>query len=169
MPLPATRLALPDVGPTGDQGPDLAACTDTQIDRLLRRGQPADRAVRAHDVQSVQRGYVPALSRATAATSSAPAPHDRGARQRPLSSRRTAGSVPATTRRTCAADVSATLQSAARLDRTRLETDSASGDTQSLLRNTRRCSQSRQRLLQPLAPAESDSVSTMLHYLSRCV
>ena len=169
MSLPTTRFALPDVGTAGDQGPDLAACTDPQIDRLLRRSQPAHRAVRTHDVQGVQCDYVQALSRTTAATSGAPSSHDRGARQRPLPPRRTPGSVPAATCPTPAAFVSATLQPATRLDRACLEADSASGDTQPLLPYARRCSQSCQRLLQSLAPAEPNIVPTMLHYLSRHV
>src|ERR1700674_2211867 len=55
MPLPAAWLALPHVGTGRDQGSGMAARTDPQIGCLLRRGEPAQRQIRAGDVRCVQR------------------------------------------------------------------------------------------------------------------
>src|ERR1700694_2100156 len=55
MPLPAAWLPLPQVGTGRDQGSGMAARTDPQIGCLLRRGEPAQRQIRADDVRRVQR------------------------------------------------------------------------------------------------------------------
>src|ERR1700680_4782487 len=55
MPLPAAWLALLHVGTGRDQGSGMAARTDPQIGCLLRRGEPAQRQIRAGDVRCVQR------------------------------------------------------------------------------------------------------------------
>src|SRR5690349_316920 len=130
MPLPATRFALPYVGGPRDQGSDPAARPDPQIHRLLWCGQPAHRAVRAHDVPGVQRRDLPALSQATAAPAYPPPPHDPRARQCALPSCRTAATLPASGGYTPALAVPATLQPAARLDRAGLEAHAAPGDSQ---------------------------------------
>ena len=169
MSLPATWFALSHVGTAGGQGPDPAACADPQVDRLLWGRQLAHREVCPSDVQSVQRRDLPALPRTTAASSSAPSLYDRGARQCSLSSRRAPGSIPAPPCSTPETAISAALQSAARLDRERLEADSALGNSQSLLRHARRGARGRQRVLRSLAWAESCLATTMLHYLRRRV
>jgi len=169
MPLSTTRLALPHVGTAGDQRPHPAACADPQVRGVLWRGQLEQRSVRAHDVQGVQRPDLPTFSQATAAPTSPTPTHDRGARQRPLSSCSTAGPIPARACSTPETSVSATLQSAARFDRASLETDSTPGDPQPLLRDPRRGAPGRQCLLRPLASAESNLAQAMLHYLRRCV
>jgi hypothetical protein len=169
MPLPATWLALPHVGPAGDQGPDPAARTDPQVHRLLRRGQPQYRTARAHDVQGLQRRDLPALSQAAAAPSNAPPPHDSRARQRSLPSRRDPQAIPAPAGAVSATALSTTLQPAARLDRACLEAYSAPGDSQQILRHTRRSAPGRQHLLRSVVSTACSIATPMLHYLRRCV
>ena len=62
MSLPATWLALPDVGTAGNQGPDPAACADPQVRGLLRCRQFGQRPVRPHDVPDLQRRDIPRAS-----------------------------------------------------------------------------------------------------------
>lgn len=169
MSLPATRLALPNVGTTGSQGPDPAARAYAKVRGLFRCGQLEQRPVRSHDVHNLQRGNFPELSQATAAPTNTGPAHDPRTRQCSLSSRSAPGSIPASKRPTPAAAIPATLQPSTCPDRARLETDPAPGNAQSLLRNASRGADSRQRLLRSLAQTERRLASSMLHYLRRCV
>ena len=168
MSLPATRFALSDVGPAGEQGPHSAARADAQVHRLPQGRQPAHREIRSANVQGVQCRDLQTLSTATAASPNAP-PYDRGTRQCSIPSRRTPDFVLAPARSVTATAVSAALQFVARLDRASLEAGSAPGNPQSLLPPRSGRARGRQRLLRSLATPESDSTKTTLHYLSRCV
>src|SRR6266581_8549552 len=95
MSLPATWLALQNVGTAGDQGPDPAACADPQVRGLLRCRQFVQRPIRTHDVPYLQRGDFPEFPRATAAPANPGAAHAPCARQRPLPSRETPSALPA--------------------------------------------------------------------------
>ena len=112
MSLPATWLALPHVGTSGNQGPHTAACTDPQIRILLRRRQFEHRSVRAHDMPHLQCHDLPEFSQATAAPTNAWTPNDRRTRQCPLSSRKTPGPFSTSPYPTPAAAVPTALQSA---------------------------------------------------------
>jgi len=169
MSLPATRLALPNVGTSGDQGPNPAARSDPQIRGLFRRRQCGQRSVRSHDVRNFQRRYVPGLSQAIAAPTYTGPTHDPRTRQCSLSSRHSPAPIPASQRPTPAVAVSAALQPATRPDRTGLETGPAPGNAQPLLRNASRRTECRQRLLRSLAPTKQRVAPSMLHYLRRCV
>jgi hypothetical protein len=169
MSLPTTRFALPHVGTTGNQGSDLAACADPQIRRLLWCCQLAQWSVRSHDVRDFQRRHVPELSQAPAAPTDTRTAHDAGTGQRSLSSRDPLGPILAQPRSTSTAVVSAAIQPATGPDRTSLEADPAPRNTQPVLRNASRSTQSRQRLLRWLAPTKQSAASIMLHYLRRCV
>jgi hypothetical protein len=169
MPFPATRLALSHVGTAGNQGPHLAARADPKVRGLLRRRQFGHRSVRTHDVRDLQRRNVPELSEAAAAPKDLRTTHDPRARQRPLPSRTTPGHVFAPPCSGPAAAVSAALQPATCPDRASLETGTAPGDAQSLLRNASRSAESCHRLLRSLAPTEHSVASPMLHYLRRYV
>jgi len=169
MSLPAARFALSYVGPPGNQGPHLAACTDPQIRGLLRRRQLAHRSVRAHDVSDLQRRHFPGFPQATAAPTNPWTPNDRRTRQCPLSSRATPGPIPASSCPAPATAVPAALQPATCPDRAGLETDPAPRDAQPLLRNASRRAEGRQCLLRSLAPIEQRVASSMLHYLRHCV
>jgi hypothetical protein len=169
MSFSATRLALSHVGATGDQGPDLAACTDPQVHRLFWRGQPGHGPVCTQDVQDVQCRNLLAFPRATALSANARPAHDHRAGQCALPSRQTPGSISAPAYFPAEASVSATLQPTTRPDRAGVEAHSAPSDAQPLLRHARRLSPGRQHLLRPLAPTEPNPAQTMLHYLRRCV
>lgn len=152
MSLPATRLALPHVGAAGNQRPHSAACTDPQVRGLFRCRQPGNRPVRAHDVPHLQRRHFPELpQKAAAPPADSRKANDLGAGQCPISSRDTPSRLPAPPCSPPAAAVSAALQPATGSDRASLETDPATGNSQSLLRNPSRSTESGQRLLQSLA------------------
>src|SRR5271168_4850602 len=169
MSLPAAWLAVPDVGATGNQGPDPAPCADPKVRGLLRCRQFGQRPVRAHDVPDLQRRDLPEFPQAAAAPAN-PRPADAlGARQCPLPSREAPEAIPAPSYSRSAAAVLAALQSATRPDRASLEADSAPRDTQSLFRHAARGAQGGQRVLRSMAPTERRITKTMLHYLSRCV
>lgn len=169
MSLPATWLALPHVGTSGNQGPHTAACTDPQIRILLRRRQFEHRSVRAHDMPHLQCHDLPEFSQATAAPTNAWTPNDRRTRQCPLSSRKTPGPFSTSPYPTPAAAVPTALQSATGPYRAGLETDTAPRDAQPLLRNAPRRLEGRQRVFRPVASAERSVEKIMLHYLRRCV
>lgn len=168
MPLPATRDGMSHVGGAGGQGSYRAGRPDAPLRGLLRSRQFAHRAVRSPHLHRVQCPDVPALPQ-TAAALPASAPHDRGARQCPLSSCRAAEAIPAPAREEAAAAVPAALQPPARLHRASLEAGSTLGYSQSILPHVRGGDQSGQRLLRSLAPAERGAEKAMLHYLRRCV
>ena len=175
MSLSATRLALSHVGAPGGQGPHFAACSHPQGCRLFWSSPFAHRAVRAQDLQGVQCRNLPALPHAVAALSTARPPYDPHPRQRSLPSCCDPGSFPAPAGCALETGVSSTLQPTARADRAGLETDSTASNAQPLFPYTRRSTQSRQCLLQSLAPTKYDLAKIMLHYemmlhyLRRCV
>jgi hypothetical protein len=169
MSLPATRLALPHVGSARNQRPDSAACSDPQVGGLLWSRQPGYRAVRTNDVPYLQRRHVPDFPQALASPANARTPHDRRARQRSLSSRKTPGRLPSSQCSTVASAVPAALQPATGSDRASVEADSTPCHSQSLLRHARRSAESRKCLLRSLAQAQQGAASAMLHYLRRCV
>jgi len=175
MSLSATRLALSHVGASGGQGPHFAACSHPQVCRLFWSRQSAHWAVRAQDLQGVQCPNLPVFPHAVAALSTARPPHDPHPRQRSLSSCGDPGFLPSPTRCIHETAVSSTLQPAARADRAGLETNSTASNAQPLFPYTRRSTQSRQCLLQSLAPTKYDLAKIMLHYkmmlhyLRRCV
>jgi hypothetical protein len=169
MSLPTTRFPLPHVGGARNQGPDPAPCADPKVGGLLWGRQFGYRAVRTDDVPHLQRRYVPELPAAAASPANARTPHDRRARQRSLSSRKTPGRLPSSPCSTIAFAVPAALQPTTGPDRAGVEADSTPGYSQPLLRHAGRSAQSRQRLLRSLAQAQQGAASTMLHYLRRCV
>jgi hypothetical protein len=169
MPLPATRLALPHVGSTRNQGPDLAARANPKIRGLLWGRQFGHRTVRTNDVPYLQRRHVSDFPQTIASPANARTSHDRRARQRSLSSRTTPRRLPSSACSTVAPAVPAALQPATRSDRTGVEADSPSCYSQPLLRHADRSAESRQRLLRSLAQAQQGAASIMLHYLRRCV
>jgi|SRR5271156_706951 len=169
MSLPATWFALPNVGTAGDQGPNSAPCADPQVRGLLRRRQFEKRPIHTHDVPDLQRRDIREFPQALAAPAHPGAAHAPRARQRPLSSRQTPGSLPASSCPRSAAAVLAALQPAIGPDRASLEADPAPRDAQPLLRNAPRSAQGGQRVLRPVAPTERRIETIMLHYLSRCV
>lgn len=169
MSLPATRFPLPHVGAARNQGPDPAACADPKVRGLLWCRQFGYRAVRTDDVPYLQRRNVPDFPQAVASPTNARAPHDRRARQRSLSSRKTPGRLSSSPCSTVAPAVPAALQPAIGSDRAGVEADSAPCYSQPLLRYAGRSAQSRQRLLRPLAKTQQGIASIMLHYLRRCV
>ena len=169
MSFPATRFALPHVGTAGNQGPSLAARLDPKVHCLFRCRQFAHGSVHPHDVHDLQRRNLPELSQAAAAPKEARTAHDPGTRQRPLPSRLTPGRVSTPPCSKSAVAVSTTLQPSTCPDRASLEAGPAPGNPQPLLCNASRSAQSRQFLLQPLAPTEQRLAPSMLHYLRRCV
>ena len=169
MSLPAARLALSDVGGPGNQGPHLAACLDSQVGGLFRRGQLGEWSVRSNDVPGFQRCDVSTLSQAAAAPTPAGATHGLGAGQCALPSCQPPASVSASQRPPDAPVVLATLQSTTRSDRACMETGKTFGDTQSLLCHASRAASRRQFLLRPLAQTKQCVASFMLHYLRRHV
>lgn len=169
MSLSTARLALSDVGGTGDQGPYLAARPDSQIRGLFRSGQFKERSVRSHDVPGIQRSDVPTISQAAAAPPPSGATHGRGAGQCALPSCKPSASVSPPQRPPSAPVVLAALQSTARSNRASMETDETFGDAQSLLSHASRPTLRRQFLLRSLASTKQRVASTMLHYLRRCV
>jgi hypothetical protein len=169
MSLPTTRFALPHVGTTGNQGPDLAACANPQVRRLLRRRQLAQWPVHSHDVHDFQCRHVPELSQAPAAPTDSRTAHDAGRGQRSLSSRDPLGPILAQSRSKSTTAVSAAIQPATRPDRTSLEAHPAPRNAQPVLRHASRSAQSRQRLFRSLAPTKQSAASSMLHYLRRGV
>ena len=169
MSLPATWLALPNVGTAGNQGPDPAACTDPQVRGLLRCRQPVQRPVRAHDVPNLQCRDFPEFPRATAAPANPRTAHAPRARQRPLPSREAPGALPALSCTRPAAAIPAALQPTTCPHRASLEADPAPRNTQPLLRHPARGAQGGQCVLRPVAPTERRVTTIMLHYLSRCV
>src|ERR1700677_102243 len=169
MSLPATWLALRNVGTAGDQGPDSAPCADPQVRGLLRRRQFEQWPIRTHDVPDLQRRDIREFPQAPAAPADPGTAHAPRARQRPLSSRHTPGSVSASSCPRSAAAVLAALQPATGPHRARLEADSAARDAQPVLCNAPRGAQGGQRVLQPVAPTERRVTTIMLQYLSRCV
>jgi len=169
MSLPATRLALSHVGTAGNQGPHPAACADPQVGGLFWRRQFGHRAVRTDDVPDLQRCNVPHFPQAVAAPTNARTPNDRCARQCPLSSRQTPGRLSSSPCPTVAPALPAAVQPATRSYRTSVEAHSAARNSQPLLRNAPRRTESRRRLLRSLASAQQGAASLMLHYLRRCV
>ena len=169
MSFPATRFSLPHVGAARNQGPDSAACADSQIDILLWGGQPGYRTVHTNDVPHLQRGDLQDFPAASFASADARTPHDRRARQCPISPRKTPRRLPAAPRSIATPAVPAALQPATGSNRASVEAGSAPGHSQSLLRHVARSARSRQRLLRSLAPAQQSAASTMLHYLRHCV
>src|SRR5450756_2032167 len=165
MSLPATWFPLPHVGTARNQGPDPAACADPKVGGLFWRRQLGHRTVRANDVPHLQRRHVPDFPQTLASPANAGAPHDRRARQRSLSSRKTPGRIPSSPCSTVALAVPAALQPAIGSDRAGVEADSAPCYSQSLLRHASRSAESRQRLLRSLAQSQQGTASTMLHYL----
>src|SRR5208282_131852 len=165
MSLPTTRLALSHVGTARNQGSNLAARADPQVRRLLWCRQPAKRSVRSHDVHDFQCGHVPELSQAPAAPTDTRAAHDAGTGQRSVSSRDPLGPIFAQPRSKPTAVVSALIQPTTSPDRTRLEADPTPRNAQPVLCDASRSTQSRQRLLRPLAPTKQSAASFMLHYL----
>jgi len=169
MSLPTTWVALPNVDTARNQGSDPAACADSKVRGLLRRGQPQQRSVRTHDVHRLQRRDLSELPQATAPSSPLRPSHGDRTRQCPLPSRCTPGPVFAPLRSTPQAPVSAALQPPTRTHRASLQVSPATRNAQSLLRYTPRGLGGRRRLLRPLATAQSSAATTMLHYLRRCV
>jgi len=169
MPFPAARLALPHVGGSRDQGPGAAARPNPQIRGVLRRRESAQRRIRAHVLRRIQCRDLPRLPPKTAAAPFDSKAHDHRARQRALPPRSTTGCVPAQVSACALIAVPAVLQPAAGLDRAGLEARAPLGDTQPLLRHSRRAAPGRERLLRCLAPTQSGTQTTMLHYLGRCV
>src|SRR5271167_635275 len=169
MSLPATWLALPNVGTAGNQGPDPAPCTDPQVRGLLRCRQLEQRPIRTHDVPHLQRRDFPEFPEATAAPANPGTTDAPRARQCPLSSRETPGAIPAFSCTRSAPAVLAALQSTTRPHRASLEADPAPRDTQPLLRHAARGAQGGQRVLRQVAPTQYGIATIMLHYLSRCV
>lgn len=169
MSLPAARFSVPHVGSARNQGPNPAACADPKVGGLLWGRQSGHRTVRTNDVPYLQRRHVPDFPQTVASSANARAPHDRRARQRSISSRKAPGRLPSSPCSTVAAAVPATLQPTTGANRAGVEADSAFGHSQSLLRHVGGSTQSRHRLLQPLAKPQQSAASTMLHYLRRCV
>jgi len=169
MPLSATRFALPHVGSARNQRSDPAACADPKIRGLLWGRQLGHRTVRTNDVPHLQRRHVPDLPQRAASPANARTPHDRRARQRSLSPRKTSGRLPALPCSTVTSAVPAALQPTTGSNRACVEADSAPCYAQPLLRHAGRGAQGRQRLLRPMAKAQQSASSTMLYYLRRCV
>jgi hypothetical protein len=169
MSLPAARFSVPHVGTARNQGPNPAPCADPKVGGLLWGRQLGHRTVRTNDVPYLQRRHVPGFPQTVAPSANARAPHDRRARQRSISSRKAPGRLPSSACSTVAAAVPATLQPTTGANRAGVEADSALGHSQPLLRHAGGSTQSRQRLLQPLAKPQQSSASTMLYYLRRCV
>jgi hypothetical protein len=151
MSLPAARFSVPHVGTARNQGPNPAACADPKVGGLLWGRQL--------DTGQFVRMMCPIFNAATfraflrrlLASANARAPHDRRARQRSISSRKAPGRLPSSACSTVAAAVPATLQPTTGANRAGVEADSALGHSQPLLRHAGGSTQSRQRLLQPLA------------------
>src|ERR1700687_5423593 len=169
MPLPTTRLALPDVGASGDQGPSAAARPDPQVRGLLRRRELSHRNFRAHVLRHLQCRDLPGLPQKAVAAPLDSKTHDQRARQRPLSPRPATGCVPAQIPACFLIAVPAALQSPARLDRAGLEARPALGDAQPVLRHAPRTARSSKPLLRCLAATPPSTEASMLHYLRRCV
>src|ERR1035438_3562397 len=169
MPLPTTRLALPDVGASEDQAPTAAARPDPQVRGLLRRRELNHRHSRAHVLRHLQCRYLPGLPQKAVAAPLDSKAHDHRSRQRPLSPRPLTGCVPAQIPPCVLIAVSAALQSLARLDREGLEIRATLGDAQPVLRHAHRAARSREPLLRCLAATQPSTEASMLHYLRRCV
>src|ERR1035441_604328 len=133
MLLPTTRLALPDVDASGDQGPSAAAPPDPQVRGLLRRRELSHRHFRAHVLRHLQCRDLPGLPQKAIAAPLDSKAHDHRARQRPLSPRPATGCVPAQITACVLIAVPAALQSPARLDRAGLETCVTLDDAQPVL------------------------------------
>src|SRR5271154_2236142 len=169
MPLPTTRFPLPHVGAARNQGSDPAARANSKVGGLLWCRQFGYRAVRTDDVPYLQRRHVPDFPQTVASSANARTPHDRRARQRSLSSRKTPDRLSSSPCSTVAPAVPAALQPAIGSDRASVEADSAPCYSQPLLRHAGRCTESRQRCFRSLAQAQQGTASIMLHYLRRCV
>ena len=169
MPLPAARFALPHVGAPRDQGSDRATRADAQVRGLLRCGELEHGQVRASHVQCVQCRNLSGIPQKTTTTSFAKQAHGHCAGQRQVPPRHLARPFSAQAPQAALVAIPATLQSAARTHRTRLEARPATRHPQSILRYTRRSARRHQRVLRPLAPAQFCFTKIMLHYLSRYV
>ncbi len=169
MSLPAARLPLPHVGTARNQGSDPAACADPKIRCLFWCRQFGQRAVRANDVPHLQRRHLQDFSQTLAAPAHAGTKDDRRAGQCSISPRATPGRFPPQQCSKSQPVVPSAVQPSVGSDRARLEADSASRHSQSLLRHAARSAQSCQRLLRSMAKSQYGSASIMLHYLRRCV
>ena len=89
VPLPAPRDALSHVDPAGGGRPRCPACSDSRVDLLLRRGQPAHRHLCAQLLPGIQLRHLRGIP--PEATPLPVAPQEDGGcpRQRPLPPRQT--------------------------------------------------------------------------------
>ncbi len=154
MPLPTTWNAMPDVGAARGQGPGVDACPDPQIGRLLWRGQPEHRQVRARPVREVRRDHLREFPEAVATASLPRQTNDRRARQRPVPPCRTASAIASQISQDSHLALPATVQPPTGTHRTCLEIGSPHDHAQSILRNLARSPRSRRAMLRPLADLE---------------
>ena len=169
MPFPATRLALPYVGASRDQGSRATARADPQVRGFVRRGEFSHRHFRTHVLRRLQCRDLPGLPQKTVTASLESKAHDHRARQRPLSPRPATGSVPTQMPACALIAVSPALQSPARLDRAGLEAHASTRGAQPLLRYVRRATRRREHLLRCLAATLLGAGASMLHNLRRYV
>ena len=169
MPLPAARHAGSNLGRPRDQRPGRAPRSDSQVDRLLRRGAPGQRQVRLDDVLGVQRSNLPGVP-APPRPPSPPRPtHGHRAGQRRLPPRSDASAVAASNAPHPPPRVPAPVQPAAGADRARLEARASTGDPQPVLRHPRSAGCRHRVSLPAMAQSESGASSSMLQHLRRCV
>ena len=134
MPLSTARIASTHVDTARNQGSSLAACADPQIRGVLWRGEFKHWQVCACHVQRIQCRNVPGLSQKIIAPSLSRQTHGGRAGQRQISPRRFAGTFPAQIPQGVEIVVPAAVQSAARTDRTCLETRPTNRHAQQVLR-----------------------------------
>ena len=149
--------------------PVLQHAADPQIRGMLWCGEFKHRQVCACHVQRVQRRNIPGLSQEIIAPSLSRQAHGGCVGQRQISPRRIAGTFPAQIPKGAEIVVPATIQSAARTDRTSLEARPTNRHSQSLFCNTWRSSQCCRNLFQSLAKTQLGTAQIMRHYLRRSV
>lgn len=169
MPLPATRLTVPDVGAAGDQGSGIAPRTHTQIGRLFRCRQPVQWQVRSRPVRYLQCTDLRNLSEEVAAAPFARQTHGCCAGQRQIPPCHPADAFTQKIPESADLALSAAIQPAIGTGRTRLEAGPTYGNTQSFLSHIERSPRRRRNLLRPLAKTKLNLTSIMRHYLRRCV
>lgn len=169
MPLSTARFASTHVDPARNQGSSLAACADPKIRGVLWRGEFKHRQVCVCNVRRVQCRDVPGIPQETVAVPLPRQAHGGRAGQRQIPPRRFAGTFPAQIPQGVEIVVPATVQSAARTDRTSLEARPTNRHAQPVLCDTRRGARCRRNLFQSLAKTQSGVAQIMRHYLRRYV
>ena len=169
MPSPAARHTLPHVGTTGTQRPGIAPRADTQVNRLLWRGESRQRGVCLFAVRKIRCRNIPPIFETVGTPPSAWQAHGGGAGQRPIPPCNTAQAMAAEIPQSFDPAVSATIQSATGTYRARLEIGAADGDTQSLLCRIGRACFCRRILLRPMEETQRSVEKIMPHYLRRYV